>query len=66
MAPDTIQVRAELEQRALDIGLIPGTKEFDLYVSPRGIPPIVVEDAILNGAVKPGKTIGKVITVIHR
>ncbi|MED0679846.1 hypothetical protein P4S83_09970 [Aneurinibacillus thermoaerophilus] len=51
MAPDTIQVRAELEKRALEKGLKPGTKEFKNFVDPRGVPPMVVEDTIRN--VKP-------------
>lgn len=63
MAPDTIQVRAELESRAIqkatDIGLKPGTIEFskfiDKYVDPRNIPPSVIEDAIKNTTSVPGK-----------
>ncbi|MCY7478754.1 pre-toxin TG domain-containing protein [Paenibacillus larvae] len=51
MAPDTIQVRAELERRAIEKGLKSGTKEFKNFVDPRGIPPMVVEDTIKN--VKP-------------
>ncbi|SDC97487.1 hypothetical protein SAMN04488112_1254 [Melghirimyces thermohalophilus] len=51
MAPDTIEVRAKLERRAVEKGLKPGTKEFKNYVDPRGIPPSVVEDTIKN--VKP-------------
>ncbi|HYE11066.1 MAG TPA: hypothetical protein VEF53_12880 [Patescibacteria group bacterium] len=46
MAPDTLQVRAELEASALGKGLKPGTKAFIDYVDPRGIPTSVVEDAI--------------------
>lgn len=63
MAPDTIQVRAELSKRATDKaierGLTPGTKEFDTYikkyVDPRGVPPMVVEDAIKSIPAKAGK-----------
>ncbi|WP_231559818.1 pre-toxin TG domain-containing protein [Geobacillus sp. FSL W8-0032] len=70
MAPDTIQVRAELEKRALEKGLKPGTKEFKNFVDPRGVPPMVVEDTIRN--VKPTagnrpntlKYDGKDVTVI--
>ena len=49
MAPDTFQVRAELERRALDMGLKPGTEKFNSYVQPRNISPAVVEDVIDNG-----------------
>jgi hypothetical protein len=63
MAPDTIEVRAELStwatQKAVEKGLSPGTKEFDTfvkkYVDPRGVPPMVVEDAIRNNPAKAGK-----------
>lgn len=58
MAPDTPQVRAELEARALDKGLQRGTEAFNKYVDPRGIPPSVVEDAIQNGTRTAGKTAG--------
>lgn len=51
MAPDNIQVRAELEKRAVNKGLKPGTKEFKNYIQPRGVPPMVVEDTIRS--VKP-------------
>ncbi|UFJ41428.1 hypothetical protein LOK74_02510 [Brevibacillus humidisoli] len=70
MAPDTIQVRAELEKRALEKGLKPGTKEFKNFVDPRGIPPMVVEDTIKNVKPVPGnrpntlKYDGKDVTVI--
>jgi hypothetical protein len=63
MAPDTPQVRAELERRAADIaqgkGLEPGTKAYsdfvNKYVDPRNIPPSVIEDAINNTNATPGK-----------
>ncbi len=67
MAPDTPQVRALLERRALDRaareGLTPGTREFGQWwakygPSPRNIPPSVVEAEIAN----PGTTGVKVIT----
>ncbi len=54
MAPDTIQVRAELEARAKSRGLVPGTQKFKEFVHPRGITPSVVEDIIKNGTKKPG------------
>lgn len=56
MAPDTPQVRAELETRALDKGLKRGTEAFNKYVDPRGIPASVIEDAIKNGNRVAGKT----------
>ena len=54
MAPDTPQVRAELEPRAaeaaLQKGLVPGTAEYIKYVTdyvdPRGVPPMAVEGTI--------------------
>ncbi len=43
-------------------GLQPGTYEYssfvDKYVDPRGIPPSVVEDAIINGTKSPGNKPG--------
>jgi|GEM_PF-1658447 len=77
MAPNTPQVRAELEARALaradNLGLRPGTAEFGEWwaknhPNPRGVPPSVVEAEILN----PGSTgirvilndAGDVVTVI--
>jgi hypothetical protein len=79
MAPDTPQVRAELEARALSraeaAGLKPGTPEFgdwwgNYWPDPRGVPPSVIEAEIAN----PGSTgvrvitgsDGRVITVIPR
>jgi len=64
MAPDTSQVRAELEaratQNALGKGLNPGTNQYNdfitKYVDPRGITPSVIEDAIQNGTKVAGKT----------
>ena len=66
MAPDTPEVRAEQYARATEIakehGLQPGTYEYssfvDKYVDPRGIPPSVVEDAIINGTKSPGNKPG--------
>ncbi|TCP92053.1 hypothetical protein EDC44_1286 [Cricetibacter osteomyelitidis] len=57
MAPDTLEVRAILNTRAnqlaQNLGFNAGTKEYyDLvkkYIDPRNIPPMVVEDAIING-----------------
>jgi hypothetical protein len=79
MAPDTPEVRAILERRALNrataLGLRPGSPEFGAWWSlhgpdPRGIPPSVVEAEIAN----PGSTNvrvivnsrGDVVTVIPR
>jgi hypothetical protein len=82
MAPDTFQIRAELERRVLQrlkkLGVKPGTTAFQKIfdrqmkkVDPRGVPPSVVEAEIM----KPGSTNVKVITakrgsivvtVIHR
>ena len=58
MAPDTLQVRAELEKRAIEKGLVPGTKAFKDYVDPRGVPPMVVEGTIKNVKPTPGNTPG--------
>ncbi|MBY7110689.1 toxin [Bacillus sp. 17RED48] len=63
MAPNTLEVRAELStrahQKATEKGLKFGTKEYHefvtKYVDPRGITPTVVEDAIKNTPIKPGK-----------
>jgi hypothetical protein len=63
MAPNTPEVRAELStrahQKATEKGLKSGTKEYHefvtKYVDPRGITPTVVEDAIKNTPIKPGK-----------
>lgn len=79
MAPDTPQIRAELEARALSraqaAGLRPGTPEFGEWwakngPAPRGVSPTVVEAEIRN----PGSTSvrvvtnaqGDVVTVIQR
>ncbi|MCX7922699.1 MAG: S8 family serine peptidase [Clostridia bacterium] len=64
MAPNTMQVRAELEsraaQKALEKGYKTGTKQYNdfvsKYVDPRGIPPSVVENAVEHGTRVPGKT----------
>jgi hypothetical protein len=58
MAPDTIQVRAILEDRALRAGIKRNSPDFFKYVDPRGIPPMAVEDAIQNGQRLPGKCKG--------
>ncbi|OOM80580.1 putative endo-beta-N-acetylglucosaminidase precursor [Clostridium puniceum] len=63
MAPDTPQVRAELEKIAADLakgkGLEPQTKAYSdfvkKYVDPRNIPPSAIEDAIKNTTSAPGK-----------
>lgn len=63
MAPDTPQVRAELEKIAADLakgkGLEPQTKAYSdfvkKYVDPRNITPSVIEDAIKNTTSVPGK-----------
>ena len=65
MAPDTPQVRAELYTRATKLaqerGFLPGTTQYskfvDKYVNPRGIPPSVVENAILHGTKSLGNTV---------
>lgn len=49
MAPKTSEVVKELERRAIEKGHLPGSKEYKSYIDPRGIPPIVIEDAINNG-----------------
>ena len=54
MAPNTAEVRAELSTRAankaIQLGYIPGSEEYynfvKKYVDPRGIPPIVIKNAI--------------------
>lgn len=67
MAPKTIQVEEELARRYLakkpGVGLVQGTAEyaawkdgFYKYICPRNIPPIVIEDAIANGARSQGHT----------
>ncbi len=58
MAPDTFLVRAILEKRALNAGYPRGTPDFLKYVNPRGIPPMVVEDAIQHGIRSLGKEMG--------
>jgi len=71
MAPDTVEVRAELHTRAVEranaAGLKPGTKEYSDFINkqidPRGIPPSVVEDAIKNTSAVPGKYDG---TFVHQ
>lgn len=71
MAPNTPEVMALLEERALaraaHQGLTPGTQEFGAWwklsgPKPRGIPPSVVEAEIAN----PGSTGVKVITAGFR
>ncbi|EEG76140.1 hypothetical protein DealDRAFT_2982 [Dethiobacter alkaliphilus AHT 1] len=71
MAPNTLEVRAELHtravQRAKAVGLKPGSKEYsdfiNKHIDPRGVPPIVVEDAIRNTTMVPGKDAG---TFVHQ
>ncbi|MEZ2661763.1 hypothetical protein ACBP89_27960, partial [Aneurinibacillus aneurinilyticus] len=58
MAPNTPQVRAELEKRALEKGLKRGTKAFNDFVQPRGVPPMVVENVIKSVKPTPGKNPG--------
>ncbi|GLV67288.1 hypothetical protein Bmyc01_59570 [Bacillus mycoides] len=65
MAPDTVEVRAELIKRARERAEKKGYKfGSDKYmeelskVEPRGITSVVVEDAIKNGAKSPGNTPG--------
>jgi hypothetical protein len=58
MAPDTIEVRAILELRALELGYPRGSYKFLNYVNPRGIPPSVIEDAISNGLSSMGSHVG--------
>ena len=56
MAPNTQEVRGELyaraQQRAVAANLSPGTVEYQIFINkqinPRGIPPLVIEDAIKN------------------
>ena len=43
MAPDTIQVRAELEAHAKSRGLVRSTQKFKEFVNPRGITTSVVD-----------------------
>lgn len=52
MAPDTPQVRA------ISQGYERGSKEFNNFVSPRGIPPSVVEGVIEHSQAIQGKTPG--------
>jgi hypothetical protein len=70
MAPDTPQIRAELEARALgraeSAGLEPGTPEFQEWwgkngPDPRDVPPMVVEAEIAN----PGSTTVQVVTNVN-
>ena len=63
MAPDTIQVRAELTSRALKKGYRPGDPDFIKYVNPRNIPPIVIEHAIKTGEKIPGRTIDTLVYI---
>lgn len=56
MAPDTPQIRAELEKRATELGYKRGSEKFIEYVKPRGIPPSVVENAIKSATPEKGNT----------
>ncbi|MCX5921773.1 MAG: hypothetical protein NTX86_00375, partial [Candidatus Dependentiae bacterium] len=60
MAPNTPEIIAQLQKRAINEGFMPGTKEFIEYVQPRNIPPSVIEDAIktINPIIGTGKHIG--------
>lgn len=57
MAPDTPEIRAQLNTRAQEIakskGYVLGTRDYSdfmkKYIQPRNVPPIVIEDAISNG-----------------
>ncbi|WP_185389472.1 hypothetical protein [Listeria newyorkensis] len=70
MAPNTIQVRAELTKRAQEQavkkGFKTGTREYSdfikKYVDPRNIPPMVVENAIKSTKAIPGNSVG---TFVH-
>ena len=79
MAPDTPEVRALLEARALTrakaVGLEPGSAEFKAWwgkngPDPRGVPPMVVESEIANPGTSGVRVItnqsGDVISVIPR
>ncbi|WP_258319329.1 hypothetical protein [Listeria monocytogenes] len=81
MAPDTPEIRAQLNTRAQEIakskGYVPGTKDYSAfmkkYIQPRNIPPTVIEDAISNGVKTSGNQLntwkfeaGDVITVIPK
>ena len=71
MAPNTPEVRAEIHTRAMEraeaAGLQPGTAEYNTFINkqidPRGIPPMVVEDAIRNTPAVPGTNPG---TFMHQ
>ncbi|RXJ13361.1 S-layer protein [Bacillus albus] len=61
MAPDTLEIRAELNSRAREMaakkGYKPGSKEYnELFskIDPRGMTPNVVEDIIKTGSRSPG------------
>ncbi|WP_241776711.1 pre-toxin TG domain-containing protein [Bacillus pseudomycoides] len=61
MAPDTVEIRAELNTRAREMaakkGYKPGTAEYEALfakIDPRGMTPNVVEDIIKNGSRSPG------------
>ena len=70
MAPDIPEVKATLTSRAIkkarELGFKPQTKEFSdfikKYVDPRDIPPLVIEDAIINTKKIPGNRNG---TFVH-
>ena len=52
MAPDTPQVRAELELRAIKKGYLRASNEFTKYIQPRNVPPCVVENVIKHGVLE--------------
>lgn len=58
MAPTTDAVIKELKRRALALGYIPGSKDFNDYILTRNIPPSVIENAIRTGTRTPGKYAG--------
>lgn len=71
MAPNTPQVRAELNTRAFEQadtrGLMLGTREYSDFVNrqvdPRGIPPMAVDSTIRNTVPTPGNSPG---TFVHQ
>jgi hypothetical protein len=69
MAPDTPQIRAELERRAIDLGYSPQhsdpriQKKYYDYIQPRDIPPSVVEHTISMSKATPGENPG---TWLHK
>jgi len=66
MAPDIPQVRAILNSKAqktaVKKGMIPGTRDYKNFINDyshvRNIPPLVIEDAVINGTKKQGNILG--------